>query len=187
MKLRIGSGKFKNRYINTPDDSATRPSTAYSKKVIFDTLQSHLLASKVLDLFAGSGALGIEAISKGAHFATFVDKESRPAKIISENIETLDIENECTVIRKDVLGFIESTSITGIDIIFMDPPYSMKIDSVLQILKLINEKDILDTKGLICLEMPSKSKDELIQHLDISIFKEKIKGETALLFFTFND
>lgn len=181
MKLRIGSGKFKNRQIKSPNLAATRVSTSYSRKVIFDTLQINLEGAHVLDLFAGSGSLGIEAISRGASKATFVESEFKPFKTIKENCALLEIENCTHVTKQDVFKYVQSCR-ASFDMIFLDPPYSLKESDLSNLLNTLN-KNLLKENGLICLEFDSSKIVKVKQEIDLLVMKERIKGETALVFF----
>jgi 16S rRNA (guanine966-N2)-methyltransferase len=182
--VRIGAGKFKGREIKTPDTRLTRVSTSYSRKVIFDTLMPYLQDAKILDLFAGSGSLGIEGISRGAKSALFIDSEAKPYRTIKDNIARLEIADLCTVLKKDVISFLNSHT-GSYDLIFLDPPYSRPVEEIKDILAIFDKGTILNQDGAICFEMPTKYAKEIvvILHSHFALFKEKKKGDTTLLFF----
>lgn len=185
--VRIIGGKFKGKEIKTPDTRLTRVSTSYSRKVIFDTLMPYIQGAKILDLFAGSGSLGIEGISRGAKSALFIDSESKPYGTIKDNIARLNISDSCTVLKKDVLTFLHSIN-TAYDLIFLDPPYSRSLVELKEILTEIDTKSMLEKDGAICFEISTKYAKEIIdtKYSHFSLFKEKKKGETTLLFFKKN-
>lgn len=182
--VRIGGGKFKGRIIKTPNTKMTRVSTSYFKKVIFDTLAPYIEDTIVLDLFAGSGSLGIEAISRGAKKAYFVDKEAKPIIAIKENIDLLAIKDRCSAMKMDAFKYLNKTS-EPVDILFLDPPYGIHIDDLKAILSIFDDRDYLNESGIICLEIKSAYADELgqITFENFSLFKEKRKGGTTLLFY----
>ncbi|MCH9617555.1 MAG: Ribosomal RNA small subunit methyltransferase D [Chlamydiia bacterium] len=182
--VRIGSGKFKGREIKTPDTRLTRVSTSYSRKVIFDTLMPYLQDATILDLFAGSGSLGIEGISRGAKSVLFIDSETKPYKTIKDNLNRLEINDTCTVLKKDVISFLNACT-ASYDLIFLDPPYSKTIEEIKHILTTIDKGSILNREGVICFEMSTKYAKEIIgsNYSHFTLFKEKKKGETTLLFF----
>lgn len=184
--VKIGSGIFKGRNIKTPATNLTRVSTSYFRKVIFDTLSPFLLEAKVLDLFAGSGALGIEAISRGAQSVLFIDSEIKPYRAIKENIDTLELKDFATVLKKDVFTFM-ATHKEPYDLIFLDPPYKTHLDQVLLLLKTIDRKKLLSKEGALCIEIPSSYKNSItnISFETFKIFKDKTKGETSILFYSF--
>ena len=182
--MRIGGGIFKGRSINVPKTTLTRASTSYSRKVIFDTLSFYLQDAVTLDLFAGSGSLGIEALSRGGKSSVFVDNGIKAITTLKENIKTLDIKSQCKVIRKEAIKFIKTWNEGAFDIIFLDPPYSLPITELEQIFDIIYEKKFLSEEGVICLEIPTCKSCEIQESAGkaFNIFKEKRKGETVLLF-----
>ena len=182
--IRISGGEFKGKAIKIPKTVLTRPSTSYSKKVIFDTLMGQMFDAIVLDLFAGSGALGIEALSRGANGAIFNDLGKAQNSIIKENLASLGLLSKSTLIQQDAIKTLKEWSHEKIDVLFLDPPYSMNINQICEILTLIEQKQILQPGGAICLEIHS-SNLEMIKKLPFSslkITKEKKKGSTTLLF-----
>jgi len=178
MKIRIGSGKFRNRYIKSPNLKTTRVSTAYSKKVIFDTLQAQVEGAVVLDLFAGSGSLGIEALSRGARHVTFVENGAKPFATIKENLKSLDISESGKVTKQEVVKYLAHSPENKFDLIFIDPPYELEKQILNEILSTLIQNH-LNEDGIICLEIPTSAKDQLIE---MKISKKKIKGNTTLLF-----
>ena len=182
--VRIGAGKFKGREIKTPDTRLTRVSTSYSRKVIFDTLSPYIYGAKILDLFAGSGSVGIEGISRGARTALFIDSETKPYRTIKGNLVKLEISDCCKVLKKDVHTFLKGTT-EKYDLIFLDPPYTKPIELIRQILDLIDSASLLEDEGIICLELTTKYAGKItsLTYNHFKIFKEKKKGDTTLLFF----
>lgn len=128
MTLRIIGGQFKNRPLKTPKGPQTRPSLAILRKAVFDILQDFVLEAHVLDLFAGSGAIGIEALSRGAAKATFVDKDPQASHCIRENLKQFGIEENASLLKADVFQALEKMASKALlfDIIYIDPPYGLK-------------------------------------------------------------
>jgi 16S rRNA (guanine966-N2)-methyltransferase len=122
--LRIIAGKYRSRTIVTPKGDATRPTTDRARESLFNILSHNfdLEDAKVLDLFAGSGAFGFEAISRGASHVTFIEHNKKALEAIAENIRSFEANDNVTVVKTDVYKWL--TAPTGkYDLIFADPPY----------------------------------------------------------------
>lgn len=135
----VHSGLFRGRSLRCPPYETTRPITGYCKKVIFDSSQCFIEGARVLDLFAGSGALGIEALSRGADYATFVDIERQATQCIQKNLNALGISDQGRVICCDALEFFTNDSYSY-DFICMVPPYPIAIDVVVPLLHILDDK-----------------------------------------------
>lgn len=150
--MRVISGKLKGRKINGYDIEGTRPTMDRVKESVFGSIQNYIEDSVVLDLFSGSGNLGIEAISNGASKCYFVDNNKRCINIIKDNIKQFDIEDYSVVIQNDykkVLDYFEDNSIK-FDIIFIDPPY--KYEVINELIDIITRYNILNDNGIMVLE-----------------------------------
>jgi 16S rRNA (guanine966-N2)-methyltransferase len=126
--VRVLSGSDKGRRIVAPQGSSTRPTTARVRSSTFDMLCARydIFGAKVLDLFAGSGALGLEALSRGASTATFVEWSSKASKVLRENIFRLGVQDRARVVRLDALEYLQRMSDDEkdqYDLVFCDPPY----------------------------------------------------------------
>lgn len=119
--MRIVAGKFKGRRLSAPAGRATRPTADRVREALFSIL-GPLDGQRVLDLFAGSGALGIEALSRGAAAAVFVDSDQRAVAAIRRNLDALGAE--AAVHRRDALAFLRGQRDGSFDLVFLDPPYS---------------------------------------------------------------
>ena len=159
--IRITGGENRSRLLETPNTTLTKPTMDKVRAAVFNALGDSVKNSRVLDLFAGSGSYGFEALSRGAKFATFVDSSFEAIKAIKKNAANLDREN-VEILNKDVLAFLEQNS-QEFDIIFADPPY--KLDVYESIVKTLIERNILASGGIIVLE----SEREL--NIDESLFK----------------
>lgn len=127
--MRIVGGKFRGRRLVAPTGRQTRPSTDRLREALFNILdhrENGLTGCRVLDLFAGSGALGLEAVSRGAEFALFVETDAAARGTIRQNIETLALEGQTRVFRRDArhLGPLPTNVGGAFDVVFMDPPYT---------------------------------------------------------------
>lgn len=126
--MRIIAGKFKGRNLKTPKSSSTRPTQEVLRGAVFNICQNQIEGSSFLDLFAGSGAMGLEAISRGASFAAFVEQNRGAIGCIKENIASLQVESMTKVIPTNVQRAIEILVGQIFDIIYIDPPYDLNLD-----------------------------------------------------------
>ena len=122
-KLRVAGGEARGRRLKTP--KGIRPTQGIVKEAMFNLVGPSIDGVHVLDLFAGSGAIGIEALSRGAAGVTFVDREPRGLAILRQNLEVLDLKSRATVVRADVVRWLESSpeQLKQAGFVFMDPPY----------------------------------------------------------------
>jgi 16S rRNA (guanine966-N2)-methyltransferase len=118
--MRVIAGEFKGRRLRMPRGAGTRPTADRVREALFSML-GDVEGARVLDLYAGSGALGIEALSRGAAAAVFVEREPRAAAAIEANLEAVGVQAE--VSRRDVLAFVAAPPRTTFDLVFCDPPY----------------------------------------------------------------
>ena len=146
--MRIIAGKFKSRIINAPLGDNTRPSSDKTRQAIFNVIAPYVYDANVLDIFSGSGALAIEAISRGAKKATLIDNNVDAIKCIKNNISTLKINEQCNVIYDDY-KVIENLN-ESFDIILLDPPY--KLNVIDEIIKIIEDNKLLNENGIIVFE-----------------------------------
>ncbi len=150
--MRIIGGKFKGRRFSPPADNwPTRPTTDYAKEALFNILNNHLdfEATKVLDLFGGTGSHSYEFISRGCTDVTYVDKFAGCLKFVRETAKTLDIESYLRIVPMDVFRFMESTS-EQYDYIFAGPPYALPtIDTIPNV---VFDKNLLRPEGWFVME-----------------------------------
>lgn len=125
--MRIITGKAKGVRLKTLEGEATRPTSERVKEAVFSMIQFDLEGRSVLDLFAGSGQMGLEALSRGAVEATLVDRSAEAVAIIKENAAKTKLSDSCTVYRSDYLDFIRRFSGKQYDIVILDPPYALKM------------------------------------------------------------
>ena len=149
--MRVITGKARGVTLKTPEGLQTRPTTDRVKEALFSIIQFDIPAASVLDLFGGTGQLGIEALSRGAKRAVFVDESDKACRLIQENLRRTRMEGEGTVVRGDYLAYL-SRCREKFDIIFLDPPYAEVF--LENALKRITEIDILQSGGIIGTERP---------------------------------
>lgn len=124
MRVRIIAGQYGGRFIQAPPGSATHPMGERVRSALFNSLGGVIEGARVLDVFAGSGAVGLEALSRGAASAVFVERERVAQKVLAENIQSLGAQEQSIVINTTLANWLESMSATEeFDLIFADPPY----------------------------------------------------------------
>ena len=146
--IRITGGENRSRLLETPNTTLTKPTMDKVRAAVFSALSDSVNNARVLDLFAGSGSYGFEALSRGAKEATFIDSSSEAIKVIRKNAENLKRQN-VEIFNVDVLGYLGQNSVE-FDIIFVDPPY--KLDVYEDVVKMLVTKNILANNGIIVLE-----------------------------------
>ena len=149
--MRVITGKARGVQLKTPDGMQTRPTTDRVKEALFSIIHFEIPGARVLDLFGGTGQLGIEALSRGAKSAVFVDAGEPACRLIRENLKRTRFEQEGRVVRSDYMEYLNRTRET-FDIIFLDPPYAEVF--LENALKRITEIDILQSGGIIVAERP---------------------------------
>ena len=149
--MRVISGSARGRRLKELPGMDTRPTTDQVKESIFNIIQFDIEGRKVLDLFAGTGQMGIEALSRGAAHATFVDLAPAAAKIVRENVELTRFAENAKVVQSDWRGFLSSCR-EKFDLIFLDPPY--KTDMLENAMQTIAAIDILSENGIMICESP---------------------------------
>ena len=149
--MRVITGKARGVQLKTPEGMLTRPTADRVKEALFSIINFDLPGAAVLDLFGGTGQLGIEALSRGANSAVFVDQREDACKIIRENLRRTKLESQGRVVRSDYLDYLRRSK-EKFDIILLDPPYAEVF--LENALKCITEIDILKTDGIIVAERP---------------------------------
>ena len=149
--MRVITGKARGIALKTPDGMQTRPTADRVKEALFSIIQFEIPGARVLDLFGGTGQLGIEALSRGAASAVFVDAREEACKLIRENLRRTKLEPFAQVVRNDYLEYLKRCRDT-FNIILLDPPYAEVF--LENALKTITEIDILQTGGIIIAERP---------------------------------
>jgi 16S rRNA (guanine(966)-N(2))-methyltransferase RsmD len=174
--MRFITGKARGVVLGTPKGTHTRPTADRVKEALFSIIQFDVPTAKILDLFGGTGQLGIEALSRDAKYAVFVDEREDACKLIRDNLRKTRLEQSAKVVRCDYAAYLRSCN-EKYDIIFLDPPYAEVF--LENSLKMITEIDILETGGIIVTERPL-GKDLLCDFPGYTRSKDYKYGNTLL-------
>ncbi|MBI4546632.1 MAG: 16S rRNA (guanine(966)-N(2))-methyltransferase RsmD [Ignavibacteriae bacterium] len=179
--MRVITGKYKGRTLVSIQDRSIRPATDRVKATIFNMLQNRLgvINAKVLDLFAGSGSLGFEALSRGAAQVVFVDSHRAMIEMINENAQCLGCLDSCDIVHEDALVFIERET-DQYNLIFADPPYAY--EKTPQLPTLIFGRQLLKKEGFLIIEHAKRTIFEPSAFFTLTVQKEF--GNTRVSFFT---
>ena len=181
--MRIISGHFKSRRLCSFSTNLIRPMTDRVKTTVFNTLSSHIEWSSqyVLDLFAGTGNLAFESLSRGAIEATFVDSHAKSIEIISNNQQLLKIPSGCSIYKKDVFHFISTYKGKPFSLIFADPPFAKNYSQ--QIINSLENSQVVRKESFFILEM---SCHENIPTTKLChLFTKKEFSDKRILIYTF--
>lgn len=174
--MRVITGKARGIQLKTPQGMLTRPTADRVKEALFSIIRNDIAGAKVLDLFGGTGQLGIEALSQGAQTAVFVDAREEACALIRENLKKTRLENQAVVVRSDYMEYLHRSR-EQFDIIFLDPPYAeVFLENALD---QITEIDILRPGGIIITERPT-GKDLTQEYTHFSRSKDYKYGKTLL-------
>ena len=165
--IRIIGGENRSRLLETPDTNLTKPTMDKVRAAVFNALGDSVRNARVLDLFAGSGSYGFEALSRGAKHVTFVDVSYEAIKAIKKNAANLKREN-IEIFNNDVLVFLNQ-NLQEFDIIFADPPY--KLDIYETTVKTLIERKIINDGGIIVLESERELKIDETEFKSVRFYK----------------
>lgn len=176
--MRIIAGKYKRRLIGTVDSLEVRPTTDRVRETVFNLLTHRFEfdGAVVLDLFAGSGSLGFEALSRGAKRVTFVEQQAAVAAMLQVSIEKLGVQSETLLVRQDAVRFIQAAT-QPFDLIFIDPPYKSGVH--LGVVNALFERRLLSERGYLVLEHHESETYDAHPHFSFS----KNFGLTTMSFF----
>lgn len=181
--MRVITGRARGIRLKTLEGEATRPTAERVKEAVFSMLQFDLEGREVLDLFAGSGQLGLEAVSRGAAHAVLVDKSKDAVKIIEENAIKTKLALDCTIKLSDAMDYLRRNRGTRFDIVFLDPPYAAGLYAPM--LRAMIDCDILKPTSIIVCESDSDeifAKDEaLAQSFEVKRVSRYSKTVITLL------
>ncbi len=169
--MRVIAGTRRSLPLKTVEGLETRPTGDRYKETLFNVLQDYIPGCRFLDLFSGSGAIGIEALSRGAEHAVLVENGKDALSCIKQNIHFTKFENEAEIMRSDAIRYVRDMGKVNFDVIFMDPPYSKGLEK--EIMMILNAKDFKNPDTIIVIEA---TLDEDMTYLDDTkfyIYKEK--------------
>lgn len=181
--MRIISGKSRGKKLVSLEGDNTRPTLDRVKEALFNIIQNNIQDAVVLDLFAGSGALGIEALSRGAKEVVFCDKVLEAIKVIRKNVQATNNIEKSTIINKDYKEVLENLANQNkkVDIVFLDPPYKTNF-AIIAIQKIIMS-DLLTEDGIIIMETDDITKEnEIIKIKEAEIIDKRKYGSVWLIF-----
>ncbi|WP_370618975.1 16S rRNA (guanine(966)-N(2))-methyltransferase RsmD [Mumia sp. Pv 4-285] len=179
---RIISGRLGGRRLATPSGSGTRPTSDRVREALFSALESRmggLDGTRVLDLYAGSGALGLEAISRGAVHATLVEADRRTAGLIRRNAVDLGVQDAATVLAEKVRTFTSRPPAEPYDVIIADPPYDLSGADLDLVLRAVTTAEWLARDGLVVVERSTRG-PALVWPETVEAVAHRTYGETAL-------
>lgn len=177
--MRIISGEHKGRRLVGGKKTEVRPTSDKVKESIFNVLREEVEGKRILDLFAGAGSLGIEALSRGAQWVTFVDASSQSINILKKNLKNLNLKSKSTVRRLDGLRALNKLK-QNFQIIFADPPYLKGF--VQRIIDSVAQSEVLEKNGILILEHHKKEALSFPEE-KLSVLKQKKFGDTVISFF----
>ena len=179
--MRVISGSAKGTVLFSPKGDSTRPTSDFVKENLFNIIQNNLHDAVFLDLFAGTGAIGIEALSRGAKHAVFVDASQKCISLIERNLEKTRVRGRAALIKADAVTAVGKLKESKFDIVFLDPPYSKNLSQAA--LHALVEYKLLADDGCIVLETAKTEETPIIEGL--GVFREKIYSGTKLVFYSY--
>ncbi len=177
--MRIISGKARGRKILSPETMETRPTLDRIKEAIFNIIQGYIPDAVAIDVFAGTGSLGLEAASRGAKECYLVDKSPVTFPILKKNIENLQFEDTCTALNMDAYMALKSLAAKGkvFDLIFIDPPYLKNL--IPEAMQIVDDKNMLHEDGIIVTKIDAT--EEIFEGTEnIELFRTKKYGNTIV-------
>ncbi|MCI5621336.1 MAG: 16S rRNA (guanine(966)-N(2))-methyltransferase RsmD [Lachnospiraceae bacterium] len=170
--MRIIAGKGRSLPLKTIEGMDTRPTTDRIKETLFNMLQSFLADCEFLDLYAGSGQIGLEAVSRGAAHAVFVENGKRAAACIQDNISFTRFDGQCTLMNTDVMSALhQMEGKRYFDVIFMDPPYGKSLEK--EVLTYLSCSNMIDDGSLIVVEASLGTDFSYLEELGFVLEKRK--------------
>jgi 16S rRNA (guanine966-N2)-methyltransferase len=183
--MRIISGKARGTKLYTLDGMETRPTLDRVKESLFSIIQNEIQESTFLDLFSGSGAIGLEAASRGAKKVILCDKSKEAIKIIKKNVEKTHLNEKVELYNLDSKNLLENKIKENIDIIYIDPPYDSNL--VFESIEIIINKKIVDQNSIIIIETDDEKKIlEQLKTVEVEITDKRKYGRASIIFLKIN-
>ena len=170
--MRVIAGTARSLPLKTPQGQGTRPTTDRIKETLFNILQSDIPGCVFVDMFSGSGGIGIEALSRGARKAYFIENAKEPLSCISHNLEFTRFEDRAVVLKQDAVAALSGIREAEVDLLFMDPPYGQeherRVLEALQGMRYVTENTLIVTEASLDTHM------DYAQELGFSVVREKL-------------
>ena len=180
--MRIVAGKYRSRKLKAVEGLSTRPTADRIKEAVYSSLGTYFGGAMMLDLFAGSGNIGLEALSRGMDKVVFVDSDSKAIAVIKENVACLKVENECEIWKMDYKNALAKCVDENLKfrLIYLDPPYDY--NKLADILLWIEQYELLDYNGVVVVE--NRKEDEYqSEYQKLQLYKEASYGITKIRYF----
>ncbi|MGN0436269.1 MAG: 16S rRNA (guanine(966)-N(2))-methyltransferase RsmD [Wujia sp.] len=168
--MRVIAGTARSLRLKTIEGNDTRPTTDRIKETLFNMLMPYIPESRFLDLFAGSGGIGIEALSRGAESCVFIEQNNKACQCIQDNLEHTKFTDKSRLYRYDAISYVSGLKKIDFDVIFMDPPYGKGLEK--NVLKILSEKSFT-TDTLIVIEADVNEDFSYVDALGFDILKDK--------------
>jgi len=180
--MRIVAGKYRSRKLKAVEGLNTRPTADRVKEAVYSSLGTYFTGAAMLDLFAGSGNMGLEALSRGIDRVIFVDSDSEAIKVIKENVASLKVENDCEIWKMDYEKALAKCAQNNLKfrLIYLDPPY--RHGKLADILLWIEQNELLDKNGVVVVE--NRKEDEYqSEYQKLQLYKESSYGIAKIRYF----
>ena len=169
--MRVIAGTARSLPLKTREGKDTRPTTDRIKETLFNMLQAYVGEAGLFDLFSGSGGIGIEALSRGAKHAYFVENDAKAIECIVDNLKFTKFTDKATVLKQDVISALQGISEKEVDVIFMDPPYDQLYEK--KVLEALTTKKYVTEDTLIVVEASLNTDFSYLDKMGYEVMKEK--------------
>ncbi len=169
--MRVIAGRVRSLKLKTPEGTGTRPTTDRIKETLFNMIQGEIPGCIFIDLFAGSGGIGIEALSRGASHAYFVENDKEAISCILDNLSFTKFFDSATLLKQDVFSALSIISEKEADVIFIDPPYQAGYEE--KVFMMLKQQPYVTENTLLILEAQLHMDMEFLRKLDFTVVKEK--------------
>jgi 16S rRNA (guanine(966)-N(2))-methyltransferase RsmD len=187
--MRVISGSARGRKLKSPKSSETRPIMDRVKTALFDILAPEIMGMRILDLFAGTGAVGIEALSRGAESATFIERSPEAWRLVRENLALTNLSDRAEILRTDAFAYLQQASATGrrFDLVYVAPP--QYVNMATQALTQLDISPLTEPDGLVIVQIHPQERAELdaLTLKRLRRYDERRYGSTLLLFYTHDE
>jgi 16S rRNA (guanine966-N2)-methyltransferase len=174
--MRVIAGRFKGRRLRTPTWDGLRPTSDKLRETLFNIVAPRIEGARVLDGYAGTGAIGIEALSRGAAHVTFIERDPRAIALIEANLAVCGVTGGYTIRRGDVVAALSQLNASACDLVVLDPPYDAAVESVLN-----SAARVVAPDGLLVLERATRRQPVALVALER--VRDVVSGDSTLTFF----